>query len=178
MRSRIDLFRNRRTYTALDPEVLAAIDDDWLEQAIIDLVVQRAAARSVEVADELADLPVAFSHVFATWITEAEVFNGGFNQLFFNSSGRLAEQAAAGYAAIGAPERERIVREAMARLAEHGDELAPAWSERTLSAFSASYELDIFGELDAAFYALDNVEDGSRLRLAFIRTHAEELTAG
>ena len=173
----IDAFLQRRIYSKLDSPTLAGIEDDRLEQAIADFVIGRAEAQRADVAEVLASLEAAFSHVYATWITEAEVFNGGFNQYFFNSSGALAEQAAAGYAAIGAPEREAVVREAMARLAERAADLAPTWSERTLEAFSASYELDVFGDLDQAFYALDGVEDASRLRIAYIRAHPDELTA-
>jgi len=178
MRRSIEAFQNRPIFTALDPQILAGIEDERLEQAIIDFVVGRAEAQRVDEAEVLGSLNAAFSHVFATWTVEAEVFNGGFNQYFFNSRGRLAEQAAAGYAAMGAPEREGIVREAMRRRAEHAPVLASAWSERTLEAFSASYDLDVFEGLDPAFYALDGVEDASRLRIAYIRAHPDELTAG
>jgi len=178
MRRSLDAFLNRRIYTALDPMILAAIEDGRLEQVIVDYVVGRAEAQGVEVADLLPQVDLAFTHVYATWITEAEVFNGGFNQYFFNSNGRLAPEAAAGYAAIGAPEREHIVRTAMQRVLENSASLAPAWSQRTLEAFSASYELEIFGDLDQAFYALEDVENASKLRVAFIRAHPEELTAG
>ena len=178
IRRSIQAFQNRPIFTALDPATLAGIEDERLEQAIIDFVVERAQARELDMADALADLHPAFSHVFATWTVEAEVFNGGFNQFFFNSSGLLAERAAGGYAAIGAPQHEGIVREAIRRRDEHAPALASAWSERTLEAFSASYELDVFEGLDAAFYALDGAEDAARLRVAYIRAHPEALTAG
>jgi Domain of unknown function (DUF4375) len=178
LRRSLEAFRNRRIYPDLNPMILATIEDEWLEQAIVDHVVGRAEAQGVEVADLLPQVDLAFSHVYATWITEAEVFNGGFNQYFFNSTGRLAPEAAAGYAAIGAPEREHIVRAAMQRLLDNSASLAPAWSQRTLQAFSASYELEIFGDLDRAFYAQEEIENASKLRVAFIRAHPEELTAG
>jgi hypothetical protein len=177
IRRSLDRFLNRRIHTTLDPAIVASIEDDRLEQAIVDFVVERGGARGVEVADVLGGLDPAFSHVYATWITEAEVFNGGFNQYFFNSSGRLAPEAAAGYAALGAPMREHVVRTAIQRLADHSESLAPAWSQRTIEAFSASYELEIFGDLDRAFYDLDEIENGPKLRVAYIREHPVELTA-
>jgi hypothetical protein len=176
-RRSLDAFLNRRMYPALDPTILAGIDDDALEQAIIDFVLERAGSQGLEVADMLTSLNPAFSHVYATWITEAEVFNGGFNQYFFNRSGRLAPQAAAGYDAVGAPARERVVREAIQRVIENSPALAGVWSDRTLEGFSKSYDLQIFGDLDQAFYALDNVENGPQLRVAYIRAHPDELTA-
>jgi hypothetical protein len=176
-RRSLDAFLNKQIYSALDPAIIAAIEDDGLELAIVDFVAGRANARSLDVNAVLAGLNPAFSHVYATWITEAEVFNGGFNQFFFNDSGRLAPEAAAGYSALGAPRREQVVRTAMQRLLDRSVSGVPPWSERTFEAFSASYAEGIFTDLDQAFYALDEVEDGPQLRVAYVRAHLDELTA-
>jgi hypothetical protein len=177
IRRDLDEFISRPTYPALNPMILGAIDDERLEQAIADYLWGRAQALGVDVTRVLSHLDLAFSHVYATWITEAEVYNGGFNQYFFNSSGRLAPEAAEGYVTIGSPERALIVRTAMERVLGHSETLASAWSERTLEAFSESYKLEIFADLDEAFFAMDDVENASELRVAFIRAHPEAFTA-
>ena len=51
---------------------------------------------------------------YATYGAEAEVDNGGFNQYFFNSKGRLADIAVVGFRNLGALEHERLMREAIA----------------------------------------------------------------
>lgn len=52
----------------------------------------------------------------SVWELEAEVNNGGFEQYFSNSSGRLAPQAPAALRAIGAVQMATIVDEAIAAL--------------------------------------------------------------
>jgi hypothetical protein len=89
MRHRVEAVLQRPVYATLDPQIMAAIDDEQLERAVIDFVLEHAKARELDEAEALDELDPAFSHVYATWMTEAEVFNGGFNQYFFNSSGRL-----------------------------------------------------------------------------------------
>ena len=176
VRRTLDEIINRPKYAALNPTTLAAIENERLEQAIVDYLWGRAEALGVDITGVLSQLDPAFSHVYATWITEAEVYNGGFNQYFFNSTGLLAPAAAEGYAAIGSPERALIVQTAMERVLDQSATLASAWSERTLEAFSASYKLEIFADLDEAFLAVDDIENVSERRVAFIRAHPEAFT--
>jgi hypothetical protein len=48
----------------------------------------------------------------------------------------------------------------------------------TLAGIEDAQQLDVFGDLDQAIYALDGVEGGSRRRIEFIRAHPEQLAAG
>lgn len=51
------------------------------------------------------------------WWLEADVFNGGFHQYFFNSSGDGAPSALVALDALGAPLTAGILREALSQLA-------------------------------------------------------------
>ena len=91
-------FRNRKIYRKLSIEVLAAIPDDKLEQAIIDFVAEKTASTGGDERATLKSLSVGFRAVYATWVLEGEVDNGGFNQFFWNHSDEMALDAVDGLA--------------------------------------------------------------------------------
>lgn len=64
--------------------------------------------------DQFSRLPEPSKHLFATHWLVSEVANGGFSQLFSNSTGVLAPEGVAGLRAIGMPRAAAIAEEAMA----------------------------------------------------------------
>lgn len=66
----------------------------------------------------LALIPAASQHLFATHWVGSEVDNGGFWQLFVNSSGVVLPEAVTGFEAIGMPMAAGVAAAAMARLGE------------------------------------------------------------
>jgi Domain of unknown function (DUF4375) len=173
----LERFMNRRIYHDLSPAVIESIADDDLEQAIIDYVTWQASVDSVPEDALLERVPPAVSAVYTTRLAEDEVANGGFNQLFFNRMRNLLERAAAGYRMVGAPEHERIATAALKRAVEAAPALEAAWETQTMEAFSASYKLGLFDDLDATFNELDEREDASAIRIRYIRSHASEMSA-
>ena len=77
-------------------EDLVNTSDENLEWRIVQVVLNLIEASSGE-EEVLADLPVGPRAVFATWLCEAEVMNGGFEQFFFNQKPYLWEYAREGY---------------------------------------------------------------------------------
>ena len=63
-------------------------------------------------------VPVEAVHLYALHWLHLEVFNGGFWQFFFNSTGVIAPEARDGFAAIGMPEVADCVTAAMTRLGD------------------------------------------------------------
>jgi hypothetical protein len=173
----LERFMNRRIYHELSPAVVESIEDDDLEQAIVDYVAWKAEADGVADDALLERLPPAITAVYATRLVEDEVANGGFNQLFFNRMRNLLERASVGYGRIGAPKHERIANAAIKRAIEATPALETAWQAQTMEAFSASYKLELFDDLDAAFDDLDQTEDASAIRIRYVRSHARELSA-
>jgi hypothetical protein len=173
----LERFMNRRIYHELSPAVVESIEDDDLEQAIVDYVAWKAEADGVADDALLERLPPAITAVYATRLVEDEVANGGFNQLFFNRMRNLLERAVVGYRAIGAPEHERIASAAIERDIEAAPALDAAREAQTMEAFSASYKLELFDDLDAAFKELDQAEDVSAIRVQYVHSHASEMSA-
>ncbi|MBU4433287.1 MAG: DMP19 family protein [Alphaproteobacteria bacterium] len=64
--------------------------------------------------DQFAHLPEPSKHLFAAEALVSEVANGGFSQLFLNSTGVLAPEGVKGLKAIGMPQAAAIAEEAMA----------------------------------------------------------------
>lgn len=58
-------------------------------------------------------VPVKAGHLFAALWCKAEVYNGGFHQFFFNSTGVLAPEALAGFRAIGLHDWAALLDQAM-----------------------------------------------------------------
>jgi hypothetical protein len=59
-------------------------------------------------------LPVAVRHLLCAHWLQSEVCNGGFYQLFFNSTGILAPEAVDGFDAVGMPQTALLVKRAIA----------------------------------------------------------------
>jgi len=169
-------FKSRKIYDDLTREAIAEIPDAKLEQAVIALVTRRIErAKGGAAREVLADLPGGFMVVYSTWVVEAQVSNGGFNQLFWNSSGRLAKDAVAGYDRMGLTALARLVDRAIATNQKDAMRLEKLKREGTLEAFSRSYDQRPYEALDQEFYAGD--KEVSPARIAFIRTHPELFVA-
>jgi hypothetical protein len=119
-------------------------------------------------------LSKGFQMVHSTLEVEAEVANGGFNQYFWNSSGRFAAEALAGYKLVGATRHAELVEKAIAIYSRERPKQEQFKRKGTVQAFSESYEHTALNALDDPFYALDKTEKISPLRIKYIRDHPAE----
>jgi len=161
-------FENRKRYQTLTADTLKAIADDDLEMALIDFVNCKVEKSGKPERDVFNGLSPGFRAVFATWILEGEVNNGGFNQFFWNSSGDYAADAVAGYDLIGVPAYARLMRRAIA-IRDADRARTQSFKDRgTLEAFSESYQNNRLSKLDDEFYKLGDL---SAARIKFVRAH-------
>src|SRR5437867_8665395 len=114
MHGSIEEFKNRKIFSSFDLSTLDNIPDDKLEQAIIDYVFLKIGDDFEQEAEVVSELTPGFRAIYTTWCLEAEVDNGGFNQYFWNSEGRLATLAVEGFKRIGAPEYAELLQRAIA----------------------------------------------------------------
>jgi hypothetical protein len=135
--------------------VLAVIGDDWNEEVRI-----------------VRALPRGPRMVYTTRMLQAEVLNGGFNQYFWNSSGRLAEDALASYRLIGAKLHAKLLEEAMEQRRIEEPEMKRLRETGTQQAFSESYKHTKLGAFDRRFRGLG--ENADRMRMDYIRSHPQE----
>jgi hypothetical protein len=100
-------------------------------------------------------------HLYAAHWCQSEVCNGGFRQLFANSTGVLAPEAVSGFRAIGCHEWAALLEAAMARLGSS----YPREREERVAALESLSGQDAFDDLDRAFYAWLE-QDGARFHRA------------
>lgn len=164
-----------RRFRELTPELLRSISADDVGSAIVQHVALHtedleAPAR----ADVIRALPPGTRAVYTTWIVDAEVNNGGFNQFFFNPSGEFAGLALAGYELMGAEEYVAVMRAAIATYESERDTLTPFHAPRSLESFSESYRHTALGEIDQRYYSLgDHIYN---LWAVFVKTRPELFT--
>jgi hypothetical protein len=170
----IESFDNRTTFTTLDPATLRSIPDIQVEQAIIDYVLHKLGDDYEREAEVVAGFPEGIRATYLTWLVEAEVSNGGFNQYYFNTDGKFASEAVAAFEYFGASEHAALMREANAIRAQEAAEMAKFKEKGTIEAFSESYKETKLGPLDERFYKL--TENLSQLRIARIRQVPEQFS--
>src|SRR5712664_2458260 len=172
----IKAFRNRPRYLVLSEDIIATIPDANLELAIIDHVLGVKVGRNTDRAYEIiSGLSPGFRMGYGTWLVEAEVSNGGFNQYFWNWSGRFAGHAVDGFRLLGASALAALMERAIAVFSREEPLQRKLKEQRTLEAFSESYKHTDLGELDKEFYPL--AESLSKARIAYIRSHPREFVS-
>lgn len=173
IRKIIDEVQNRPVYASLDVKTLSVIVDEKLEQAIIDFVDAKLAARGSgeDEVQVLASLPPGMRALYLTWAVESEVINGGFLRYYWSWAGPLADEAAAAFEYFSAYKHAHLLREANRARAE---EVATAGgqSDRDLTETYFSTRLHV---LEDRFYNLD--ESLSSLRIAKVRAEPNSFSA-
>jgi hypothetical protein len=173
----IEDFIKRPIYSVLTVNILDSIDDDRLEQTIIDNIFCKLESNdsSEKQYDLIKSLSKGRQSVFATWVLEGEINNGGFNQYFYNfsSSGQYAEEARDGFMLINANKHADLTQKAIDVILKNAKKLSK-FKDGTLESFSKSYENNPLNPLDDEFYALGKFENLSELRIKYIRDHLSE----
>ncbi len=167
-------FDNRTIYKTLTPEIIRQIPDSELERAIIDYIDVKVDDRDDRVHEIVTGLSDGFCAVYTTWWVEAEVANGGFNQYFWNSSGRFAEEAVAGFELIGAPKHATLMKRAIDTFSQEEERHRSFMDSNTAEAFSESYENNPLNAIDQEFWRLEESEEKlNQLKVRFIRRHPD-----
>ncbi len=118
---------------------------------------------------QFATVPEYCRHLLATHYLTTEVCNGGFDQLFCNSTGIVAPEAVKGFRAIGMPQTADVVAAAMGMLGpvyprDHGlrqDMLAALYPDDDVDDEDRP---SVFDALDDRFYDLIERENGGAER--------------
>lgn len=173
IRKFVEDFEKRPIYKTLTTDQIKKIKDDDLELAIVDNIQTKFNKDFSNEEDIVRSLSVGQKAVYVTWILEAEVNNGGFNQFYFNSSGQLADLGEDSFRIMGAAQFADLVRQANLIYDEIKDDLEK-YNDGTIESFSKSYEQNPLNELDDKFYKLYKDEPLSQIRIRYIRDNVKE----
>ena len=156
----------------LSASTLNSLESEDLDTAIVDYV-ERQISQSEDRHARLFELPRGLQVFYLSFLVEAEVMNGGFNQFFWNSSGEFAEAVAPALRQLGAGEAAEIFERAFAVAKIEAEKATLNPAPRTLEAFSTSYETTQLNGFDVAF--CEHALHFPSLRLHLARHHTASL---
>ena len=170
----IEAFLSRKVYDSFDLVALASIPDEDLDQVLLDYVLLKIGEDFNRELETLKGLSSGFRAIYTTMVLEGEVNNGGFNQYFWNSKGRLAELTVAGFCEIGAPDFAKLMERAIVTWRGESSLLGRLKAIDTAEAFSESYKHTKLAPLDEEFYELCKTTDLRRRRITYVRQRPHE----
>lgn len=150
---------------------IRSADNGQVEQFIFDAELKAIGNRFDWEAEIVTAWPAGLKMLYATWVVETEVNNGGFEQYFANTEGRTAEAALEGFKLVGAKQHARLLAAAMAIRAKSQGETSAAHEGASRETPPESSEHTTLDGLDSKYYGLK--EDLSALRVRYIRAHPE-----
>ena len=162
-----------RTLTA---DALRALPDGQLAAAVYHHVLHHILPDLDHEVEIVAHLPKAVAAIYTTTLLENEVVNGGFNQFFWNSTGKLALMALEGLEVIGALRHAAILRLAMATYESERVVLEQFRTRGTSAAFTESYKHTSLGALDEQYHEL-GPDALAPVQVRFIRDHLDEFNS-
>ncbi|MCW5557644.1 MAG: DUF4375 domain-containing protein [Verrucomicrobiae bacterium] len=163
-------FMNRRIYTELNEEVIQGIPDKWLIQAVEDFIGIRIGHDWEHDTEKVPPLGAGFSAIHFVSILDAEVNNGGFNQLFYNNGREAVVYARKGAELLGLEDLASLIEKALTVEQAQRDKMAAVKKAGTLEAFMKSYEDEAFDEFDDQF--VGQAPELEKAMIAFIRSHS------
>jgi Domain of unknown function (DUF4375) len=141
---------------------------DLVEPIWEQIEIHEGSARFLEA---FSAVPEPVGLLFAAYWTQSEIYNGGFNQFFANSTGVLAPEAVRGFRAIGQVQTAAVVQRAMERFGR----VYPRGRDERF-AVAESVEEFSFDDLDEEFYRYLESEQGGFENAA--DSYAERVTWG
>ena len=165
-------FMKRPIYKHLTIRIIDSADDNELIQIVIDNIDSKIKNYRVEY-ETVKRLSEGRQAIYSIWKLEGEVNNGGFNQFYYNPSGKYANDVLDGLKLIGAEKFEKLVRRANNVYDKEKANISRA-QDGTLEGFSESYKNNPLNGLDNEFYDLYEEEDITRIQIDFIRKNKQE----
>ena len=166
-------FEKRTIYKVLTVDIIKNIKDENLEQAIIDNIQTKFNKDFSNEEEVVRSLSEGKKAIYVTWILEAEVNNGGFNQFYFNSSGQLADLGEDAFKTIGASQFADLVAQANS-IYDVTKENLEKYNDGTIESFSKSYDQNPLNDLDDKFYKLYKHEPLDQIKVQYIRNNVKE----
>jgi len=151
----------------LDEASVAALAGEDLEVAVMDFVERNLPSQ--QRLQAVLSLPRGLQVFYLSFIVEAEVMNGGFNQFFWNSSCEYAELVAPVLRELGSAEAAAVFDQAFAVAEAEIEVKAKFQRSATLEAFSESYHHTELNAFDEPFCKLAG--QFPALRLQIVRTN-------
>jgi hypothetical protein len=151
----------------------ADMDDFELSLAAYQLICELLKGVIMEKAQEqVRKLPSLIRPLYTVLVLQSEVENGGFNQYFWNSSGRLASEALDDLVCLGAKQHAALLKHAIMIEKDESPMMAEFKKPQTWDSFAESYKHTELEPLDDEFYKLPKLD---KFRADHIRKNLQEI---
>ena len=168
----IEAYKNRPIHKILTPEIIDITSDDDLLQVVFDNLSDKLLGDFEKEYETVMTWNKSQQAIYIIWNWEAEVNNGGFNQFYFNSSGRFYQHLPDALKLVGSKEFADLAERAN-KIYEQENDTITKHQNGTIEGFSKSYEDNPLNELDPVFFEL-HTEDLQEIQIEFIRKNKTE----
>lgn len=168
-------FMNRPIYKELTEDIIDTTPDDQLLQTVFDNLAEKIPQDYSKEYETVLTFTKAQQAIYVIQCLEAEVDNGGFNQFYFNSSGKFAKLVPDALRLIKANKFADLVTMANETY-ERKKTIITKDQDGTLEGFSKSYNNNPLSGFDDKFYNLEKIEDLQQLQINFIRSNKTDFT--
>jgi len=150
-------------------EDILGIPDEDLQFAVSSWMRGKIGDRWDNEFGVITSLPLPCQYVYACRGAVDEYYNGGLTQYYYNSTGKFAALAEAGFRAMGSELLADIMAQAN-RIADETTVILDARSNGSLNSFIALYNEGLFDKLDNAFRV--EADDFDELCIDYIKANA------
>ena len=169
----IQAFKNRTIHRTLTELTINTTSDDDLIQIVFDNLSEKFGGNYEKEFETVASWNRSRQAIYLIWLLEAEVNNGGFNQFYFNSSGKFYPLLPSALRLVGATKFADLTEKANNTYEKEYENITSHY-DGTLEGFSKSYEDNPLNEYDKTFYALCQVENLPQLQVDYIRENISD----
>lgn len=170
---RIRELMNRPIYTVLTEEIIDNAADENLPRIVFDNLIKKLPQDYNKEYETVMSWNKSRQAIFLTWCMEADVVNGGFNQLYFNSHGKYYRSIPDALRLLGLASFAEVVQQANDTYEKNYNKITED-HDGTLEGFSKSYEDNPLNGYDKRFYELLSNETLREKMVPYIRNHKSE----
>lgn len=169
----VEAFKNRPIYKELTEQIIDTTSDENLLQVVFDNLSQKQPADYEEEYETVMSWNKSRQAIYMIWLLEAEVNNGGYNQLYFNSSGQFYKHLPDALNLVGATNFADLTKRANDTFEKENPKITQH-QDGTLEGFSKSYDDNPLNNFDDEFYDLNKIENLQQIQVDFIRKNKKE----
>lgn len=160
-------------YKNLTVEIIDKTPDDALLQVVFCNLCDKFPKDYAKMLETFLSFTRAQQSIYIICCWKNEVNNGGFNQYFFNSSGRFAPLLPDALTLIGADKFSSLAAKANETYKAEEEKIT-RHQDGTLEGFSKSYQDNPLNVFDREFFNLEKLENLEQLQVAFIHKNKTE----
>ncbi len=164
---------NEQIHKILTGEIIDSTSDDQLLQVVFDNLLTKLPAGFEKEYEIVMTWNKSRQAIYLIWNLESQVNNGGYDQFYFNSSGRFYKHVPDALKLVGANKFAGLTERANKMHESENEEIAKHQANST-EGLGKSDDDNPLDEFDTAFYELYKTEELEKIQVEFIRKNKAE----